>query len=369
MSFIRSIQVISICAILRVESFSTFRSSRLRQRPLLFNTAEEANAQERANPSSDDHIIPCRWKAPEGLCRTSTGEYKPVTGGWKDRVELKDLKVGDRLIGEKISNADLLQAKTGPKIFYECGIGRIDAKGKWQMVSGMLRVAKNYAKPSVVKKKVARLSKKPVELFVHRISLDNGRLEVKLSLEESNDELEKLTPKIPASSLKEGTEIVGKIVQLKPYGCIVDVGANRNGLLHIQKVADLFGKYINREKGLEEAGLERGAKIKVIVKSNEKKKLFLDFTQETKDLAAEEAELKIKEAEKAAAELKQKEAEEAAAAAAAAFGFDVDNDVQDEASSYISEDEAAAWASYADDYEDDYDEDADIEDSLGIGSY
>jgi len=311
------------------------------------------------------------------MCRTSEGEFTPVKGGWRPRLQLKDLKVGQKLVGEKISKADLLLAKTGPKIFYECGVGRIDTKGNWQMVSGMLRVSKSFAKPSVVRKKVEKLSGKPIELYVHKISLDTGRLEVTLSLDVLEKEIAKEKPMVSASSLKEGQELIGKIVMVKDYGCFVDVGANRNGLLHIQRVADLFGKYIDKEKGLEEAGLERGAEIKVTVKSNEKKRLFLDFTKETKDVAAEEAALQKREEEEEAEFNKQEEAEEAAAAAAAAFGLDKieeesDDTESDDASSDISDDEAGNWAAYADDYADEddgYDEDADIEDALGIGSY
>jgi predicted RNA-binding protein with RPS1 domain len=322
------------------------------------NRAEEAAAA--TNPTSDDAIKPCYWRSPEGMCRTETLDFRPVKGGWKQRLQLKDLAVGQKLIGEKISNADLLQAKKGPRIFYECGIGRIDVKGNWQMVSGMLKVAKSYAKPSVVRKKVQRLTGKPVELIVHKISLATGTLELKLSSEESRAELEKETPKFSASSLIVGQELVGKIVQLTPYGCFLDVGANRKGLLHIQRVADLFERYIDKEKGLEEAGLERGASIRVAVKSNEKKRLFLDFTQETKDMAVEEAAAK-----------KHEEEEAAAASAAAAFGLDT---IEEDSTSppEVSEDEAAMWAAYADDDDDqsdDYDDDADIEDSLGIGSY
>jgi len=139
--------------------------------------AEEAAS----NPTSDDDIKPCYWRSPEGMCRTETLDFRPVKGGWKQRLQLKDLTVGQKLIGEKKPNADLLQAKKGPKIFYECGVGRIDAKGNWQMVSGMFRVSKSYAKPSVVRKKVQRLTGKPVELIVHKISLATGTLEVKLS--------------------------------------------------------------------------------------------------------------------------------------------------------------------------------------------
>lgn len=344
------------CVTLLILSASdAFAPARFRQKTNLFQLN---SLQENGTKSQE----PCFWKSPDGMCRTSDGSYKPVRGQWEQRIQLKDLEVGQQLIGAKISNADLLQAKTGPKIFYECGVGRIDAKGNWQMVSGMLKVAKSYAKPSVVRKKVSRLSGKPVELYVHKISLDNGRLEVKLSLDDSNDELEKEIPKIPASGLKQGDELVGKIVQLKPYGCFIDVGANRNGLLHIQRVADLFEKYIDKEQGLEEAGLERGASIKVAVKSNEKKRLFLDFTQETKDLS--------KEAQKKEAEDQEAAKIEAEESAAAAFGLSTVEEEEDKADD-ISEDEASAWDLYAGDYGDDAydDEDADIEDSLGLGSY
>jgi predicted RNA-binding protein with RPS1 domain len=75
----------------------------------------------------------------------------------------------------------------------------------------------------------------------------------------------------PASLLQPKQELVGTVTRIVPYGVFVDVGANRRGLLHIQKVADLYGHYIDKEQGLEEAGLERGARIRVAVLSNEKK--------------------------------------------------------------------------------------------------
>ncbi len=138
-------------------------------------------------------------------------------------------------------------------------MGRIDRTGKWQMVSGMLRVAKSYSKPKVVKKKIKRYTGKEVELYVSNIRLDEGRLEVCTSLEGLEDKKKKDKEKgdkiISISSLREGQEVVGTVVDVRPYGVMVNVGANRNGLLHIQKVADLYGRYINREDGLVEAGL------------------------------------------------------------------------------------------------------------------
>lgn len=144
-----------------------------------------------------------------------------------------------------------------PKVFFECGVGRVNSKGKWQMVSGMLRVSKNYSKPKIVKKKVKRLSNQEIELYVHIIRLNEGKLEVCTSIEELEREMEKRESKniISVSSLKENQEVVGTVVDVRPYGVMVDVGANRKGLLHIQKVADLYKKYIDKESGLIEAGL------------------------------------------------------------------------------------------------------------------
>ena len=122
----------------------------------------------------------------------------------------------------------------------------------------MLRVARNYSKPKVVKKKIKRLSGQQVELYVHKIRLSEGKLEVCTSLEELERQIEKSKSQenmISISSLEQGQQVIGEVVEVRPYGVMVDVGANRRGLLHIQKVADLYGKYINKEDGLIRAGL------------------------------------------------------------------------------------------------------------------
>lgn len=234
-------------------------------------------------------------------------------------------------------------------VFFECGIGRIDAKGKWQMVSAMLRFQTKYKKISVIRKRAAKLSGKPVELYVHKIRLDNGKLEVCADHETlltaiANDESKST---VPASYLKVGQELIGTVIRVRPYGCLVDVGANRKGLLHIQKVADLYGTYINKEKGLEKAGLELGAVIRVSVLTNEKKRLALDFTEDVKEDAKKEAET---------ANLSE-------------VTTKIEDDQPEENEVEISNsDEAGVWGAYsADDYEDD--EDRDIEDALGLGAY
>jgi len=308
--------------------------------------------------------------------------YNSGNNQWKQRIQLKDLEVGQKIVGWKISNTDLLNGRTGPKIFFECGVGRIGHKGKWEMVSGMLRVAKNYSKPKVVKKKIKRYTGKEVELYVRKIRLDEGRLEVCTSLELLEEEIktEQATgfEHLSLSQLKAGEEVVGTVVDVRSYGVMVDIGANRNGLLHIQKVADLYMRYIKKEEGLIKAGLEKGAELRLAVSSIEKKRLFLDFTQDTKDFAdkvreeekeARKASLKLAD-EKYALEGQEDSTSESLDQPRAANPNE--GDQQEYFDPYYNDDEAADWAAYNvydDEAEDDGDEDRDIEDALGIGFY
>mmetsp|Transcript_3297 Transcript_3297/g.7229 ORF Transcript_3297/g.7229 Transcript_3297/m.7229 type:complete len:398 (+) Transcript_3297:49-1242(+) len=304
-------------------------------------------------------------------------------GRWEQRKNLADLEIGDKLFGRKLDGRDLLEAKTGPKIFFECGVARLDAEGNWHMVNGMLRLGRRGARKSATKKRVARMTDKAIDLFVSRIDTATGRLEVTTSLEKAEEAAGTGDKKTPASSLKAGDELIGTVVEVRDYGVFVDVGANRLGLLHIQRVADLFDRYIKKAEGLAEAGLERGAQIRVAVVTNEKKRLFLDFTPDVKneaetkrkDRQRERDEAAEKKAARRAAEMRDKEEKAKPKASASENGDEL---------SGISADEAAAWAAYGASDDDDvadwaafaagddssaYDEDDDIEDALGIGSY
>jgi hypothetical protein len=96
-------------------------------------------------------------------------------------------------------------------------------------------------------------------------------------------------------------------------------------LLHIKKVPDLYERYIRKKDGLEEAGLEKGRRVRLQVLQEDKKWLELDFTNELK-------------AESAA----EKESAEAAIEEESSVD---ETDVGDVDT--ISEDEAATWAAYA----------------------
>lgn len=291
---------------------------------------------------------PCFWKP------------RAERSSWKERIHIRDLKVGQKLSGYGVG--DLLDGKTGPKVFFECGVGRTAKNGEWSIVNGMLRLERS--KQSVAQKRAGRLrKKKEVELYVSRIQRDCGRLEVVRTLEEI--EAYKDSPsKRRISSFSVDEEVSGKIVELRPYGAIVDIGANRLGLVHIQRVADLYEKYIDKEKGLAKAGLERGARVRLSVVSNTKRRLSLDFTPDVKKSAKEERAIQSSPAESRArmesissGEIVADEEAESAPQASKGIGATPNDDQNPEMDKSSEEDDG------------DYDEDEDIEDAFGLGFY
>jgi predicted RNA-binding protein with RPS1 domain len=319
----------------------------------LFSTAPEADKEE------DTAVKTCFWQTP--------------IGSWEQRLPFESLKVGQELKG--VVFQELSDGKTGGKLFMDCGVGRIDSKGDWQIVTGMHRIRDR--KKSVIAKKALRLRQRQggLQLWVSRIYAPNFQFEVVVREEDVPPPSE---PRIPASSLEVGQELVGTVVRVESYGVFVDVGANRNGLLHIQRVADLFDHYIHKEEGLVEAGLEKGAKIRVAVASNEKKRLFLDFPDAVKADAKDEnsgtniQELASETTDDSESEDSGMSEEEMAAWAEFAAADTSPTASISNAGSESVDDESGTWAAYGndddnDDYEDD--EDRDIEDALGIGAY
>ena len=129
-----------------------------------------------------------------------------------------------------------------------------------------------------------------------------------------------------------------------------------------------MNQYIDKEKGLEDAGLEKGAKVRLVVESIEKRRFSLDFTDDAKQTAREESESNNDSS-------------------------DTNNQLSvNDGSGYSkSEDELLAWAEYAnqiqdgndemqvdddhgygeeeDDDDDQYDEDMDLAESFGLDGY
>lgn len=267
-------------------------------------------------------------------------------------------------------------------------------------------------KESIIRKKMTKLRKKQQEdpggisVFVSKVYLASSRIEVVTDSSSLLSSLSNVEPTksmvVSVGSLRKDQELIGTVRRLETYGALIDVGANRLGLLHIQKVADLYGRYIDKTKGIEEAGLEVGARIRVQVAEIHQKRLFLDFTTDVKQEAAQEQkqqqiemqrqkEARIKALAEREAELENQKVARMQALADRESGkvsqSAVENSEMDDPPSFqLSDEEAAAWAAYAggdetapsgadedddDEYYDDDEEDEDraIEDALGIGGW
>lgn len=332
----------------------------------LFSTikdSEERVTEEELITNKDNDNIEPESKFPTRVCYW---KLKAPKSKWHERILLEDLKIGQELSGYLVQ--ELLDGKTGPKLFFECGIGRTNLKsGDWSIVNGMLRLKRS--KISVTRKRAANFRKKTrVILYVSRIQKECGQLEVCSNLEDA-EKYSSMAPKISVSSLKKGQMVTGEVVKLYPYGAIIDIGANRLGLLHITKVSQLMNQYINKEKGLTDAGLEKGAKVKLMVESIEKRRLSLDFTDDVKEDARKELDINKQQL------------------------VNDDDNGSDDNNISIDDDELASWAAYADqvvardekndddeadnddqdeddyEYDDKYDEEADIESALGLDMY
>jgi len=372
-------------------------------------------------------------ESPSGTCY-----YRRMDGSWKPRKELNTLLIGERLFaarlperyvirrhlpmaifidphGEPINSSflldsDLLYGKTGPKgssctsyhqyhifasnllvdsfsstmqkiaAFLECGVGKRNSKGKWSIVNGMVRFGKKGMKLSLARKKV--LQKLPpnmlIEVYVSKIKLDEGTLEVCLSREEALEKAS-LGSKIPASSLTVGEVLIGIVKNVTAYGVFVDVNANRNGLIHISKVAKQQDAYVSKEDGLKKLGLSKGSSVNVVVLSNDGKRLELDLAPAPvieEGRAVEDSDDSNDTLLDSSSSATSHNLMDEDAADWTAYG--ADGSVTDE--SNIGDDEAAMWAAYSvdssindvdddGDEDDEYDEDTDIEDALGIGYY
>lgn len=264
--------------------------------------------------------------------------------------------------------------------FLECGVGERNSKGKWSIVNGMVRLGQKGMKLSVARKKI--LQKLPpnmlIEVYVSKIKLDERTLEVCLNREEA---LEKgsIGSKIPASSLTVGGTLTGIVKNVTPYGVFVDVNANRNGLLHISKVAKHQDAYVSKEDGLKKLGLGKGSLVNVMVLSNDGKRLELDLapTPDITEGAAVEDNSDSDDPLDSFSSATSYNLMDDDAAAWAAYGADGSGiEERDD----IGDDEAAMWAAYSvdssisdvdedEDEDEEYDEDTDIEDALGIGYY
>uniref|UniRef100_A0A7S1BQZ2 S1 motif domain-containing protein n=2 Tax=Corethron hystrix TaxID=216773 RepID=A0A7S1BQZ2_9STRA len=222
----------------------------------------------------------------------------------------------------------------------------------------MMRLGKRGSRISASKKRAAAFGRQVngVELFVTAVRPEQGGLEVSSS-KELAEETALRKKCIRASNIAIGTEMIGTVCRVEDYGVIVDVGANRHGLLHIQRVADMMGRYIDKARELsdeDQCGLGVGSKIKVRVVGNRKRKgLELDFTDETKAIAEEE---------------QKKNAGEMAPHVTDAKIDEITDEIVSEPSDTLNADEIKNEEEYEEEYEED-DEDFLIEEMMGLDSW
>lgn len=277
-----------------------------------------------------------------------------------------------------------MNGKTGPKAFVECGIGRRNSKGKWNIVNGMVRLGKKGMKISLARKKASKIPTDTlVEVYVSKVNLDEATLEVCLSREEALDRSSSGRSKIPASNLRVGEILTGTVKNVTPYGVFVDVNANRNGLLHISKVAAKQNAFVAQEEGLKKLGLVKGSPVFVMVVSNDGKRLEFGLAPDIADSDEDYDDDDDNEDDDDDDDNNDDDDDNPFRGMTSFKLFStsgVERSVPEDINSNIGDDEAAMWAAYAaadtstnndDEEEDDdeYDEDADIEDALGIGSW
>jgi len=352
----------------------------------------------------------CYYKVPppKALVAAAAEKGKTLQPLYKERLDLDKLTVGQKL-PHAVVVQELLQAKTGPKLFVDCGVGRYrprnNAKQRrpddeddspsivtgWHIQTAMLRLGNRSAKPSVTQKRATRLrTKEPFSVFVSRIRPDCAQLEVCLTREDAMATVANDQTLSSVSSLSVGQTVHGKVLRVEPYGCLVTVdGVNRPGLLHIQQVADCYGFFIDGANGLKTTdrngpGLSVGASVTLQVKQREGKRLLLDYTDQAKEEQRKKREKRSKKLAADADTVNPKaEMDEIASPSTAAVATVTESSSSSSGPAF-SEDELAAWAAYAQEgdseeeeeedndyyYEDEKeDEDRDIEDAMGLGSW
>ncbi|QDZ17923.1 translation elongation factor Ts [Chloropicon primus] len=117
-----------------------------------------------------------------------------------------------------------------------------------------------------------------VEARLLSIDLDSLRIQLSLISEEEQAKAKseggerKRKPKQrrPKETLKVGETIVGKIASVRPFGCFVELGDNKTGLVHVSEIID-----DDSLDTLSDMNLEAGQKLEVVIAEiNEKKREY-----------------------------------------------------------------------------------------------
>jgi hypothetical protein len=263
------------------------------------NNEESSSASSSTGSTTQKQPHSTSFSEPICLYRNSATDH-----WWRERIELKDLTIGQELQGVLVQRH--LEGTTGPKVYIDCGVGRRSRSSddgqqqQWRIVNGMLRLPKER-KSSVTQKRAARLAKKAsIPVYVTRIFVASGRLEVSLTPPASTDD--KPMSLQPTDSLQPGDEISGVPTVFRDYGILMKLlpNYNRHGLLHISKVSEACGLYVKQAAGLRrfasnfnndniECG-EDGTIPLVVLANNKRRGIELDLSPALKQALIEERE-------------------------------------------------------------------------------
>lgn len=119
-----------------------------------------------------------------------------------------------------------------------------------------------------------------VEARLMNVDVESLRIQLSLISEEDQKKQEqqrgegsqkrKARRSRPKETLKVGEVIVGKVASVRPFGCFVELGDNKTGLMHVSEIID--------EESLDtlaDMNLEQGQKVEVVIAEiNEKKREY-----------------------------------------------------------------------------------------------